>query len=128
VNNGFQDCNDIQFISADEADLIDNLNASSDESCGFTGVNDFENMVNPINGSLADWGGYAPTLMLNSDSLAIDHAGMDCTEEDQRGTDRPQDGNNNEVFTCDMGAVEFNPLTDPTDSDVIFKNSFDPIF
>lgn len=125
INNGFQDCNDIQFLSPTETDLIDNFNGSTDSSCGFTGFNDRDNMLNPINGSLHMWGGYAPTLMLLQHSMATDTAGMDCTEEDQKGTDRPLDGDDDMTFMCDMGAVEFNPLTDPTESDLIFENSFE---
>lgn len=127
VNNGFQDCNDVQFLPADETDLIDNLNASTDESCGFTGVNDIQNIANPIRGSLADWGGFAPTLMLSSESLAIDNAGLDCTDEDQRGTERPLDGKVDKDLApvCDMGAIEFNPKSDPQNSNMIFKNGFE---
>jgi len=122
VNNGFQDCNDLWVLPAMEADLIDNHNASTDDSCGFTGNDDYENIADPLNGGLHDWGGFAPTLMLHPDSIVIDHAGDDCTAEDQRGSARPLDGNENQVATCDIGAVEFNPATDPMISDVIFKD------
>ncbi len=125
VNNEFQDCNDPWVYPVSEVDLVNNYNASTDDSCGFTGMDDIENITNPINGSLHMWGGYAPTLMLHADSNAIDHAGNDCTEEDQRGEERPLDGNNNLVSTCDMGALEFNPLTDPNQSDLIFKHGFE---
>lgn len=125
ANNGFQDCNDPWVYPDTEVDLVNNFNASSDESCGFTGVDDIENIANPFNGSLHQWGGFAPTLMLNADSDAIDSAGNNCTDEDQRGSDRPLDGNQNLAQACDMGAVELNPDTDPVDSDVIFKNDFD---
>ena len=128
VNNGFQDCNDLQDLPANETDLIDNYNGSSGASCGFSGFNDRDDMLNPFNGSLHMWGGYAPTLMLLQNSMASDRAGMDCTDEDQRGTARPLDSNNDTSFLCDMGAVEFNPLTDPTESDIIFKHGFDPVF
>ncbi len=125
VNNTFQDCNDPWVYPISEVDLVNNFNASTDDSCGFTGMDDIENISNPINGSLHLWGGFAPTLMLNADSNAIDHAGNNCTDEDQRGELRPLDGNNNMVSTCDMGAVEFNPLTDPTESDIIFKHGLE---
>ncbi|MEZ5472036.1 MAG: choice-of-anchor Q domain-containing protein [Marinicella sp.] len=128
VNNGFQDCNDPWVYPVTEVDLIDNFNASTDDTCGFTGNDDYENLEDPINGSLHHWGGFAPTLMLKHDSLAVDHASDDCTDQDQRNEDRPLDGNNNNVSTCDMGALEFNPDTDPMYSDSIFKNSFDPMF
>ncbi|MFC3194126.1 choice-of-anchor Q domain-containing protein [Marinicella sediminis] len=122
VNHGFKDCNDLWVLPVSEADLIDNHNASTDESCGFSGSDDYENIADPLNGSLHDWGGFAPTLMLNPTSIVIDHAGDDCTAEDQRGSLRPLDGNENQVATCDIGAVEFNPNTDPMVSDVIFKD------
>ncbi len=124
ANNGFQDCNDIWVIPDLETNIVNNYNASTDDTCGFTGMDDIENIDDPFNGSLHNWGGYAPTLMLNHDSFAVDHAGQNCTDLDQRGKDRPLDGNNNEVFTCDMGALELDPMTDPMDSDVIFKNNF----
>jgi CSLREA domain-containing protein len=122
VNHGFKDCNDLWVLPVSEADLIDNHNASTDSSCGFTGTDDYENIPDPLSGSLHDWGGFAPTLMLNPDSIVIDHAGNDCTLEDQRGSVRPLDGNDNQVATCDIGAVEYNPDTDPLLSDVIFKD------
>ena len=75
-----------------------------------------------MNGGLHDWGGFAPTLMLHPHSIVVDHAGDDCTLEDQRGSARPVDGNDNQVSTCDIGAVELNPDTDPMISDVIFKD------
>ena len=122
VNNGFQDCNDLWVLPAMEADLINNHNASTDDSCGFTGNDDYENIADPLNGGLHDWGGFAPTLMLHPHSIVVDHAGDDCTLEDQRGSARPVDGNDNQVSTCDIGAVELNPDTDPMISDVIFKD------
>lgn len=127
VNNDFQDCNDLWALPASETSLIGNFNASTDTSCGFTGMDNHENIINPINGSLHDWGGFAPTLMLHPNTIAIDHASDDCTDADQRGTQRPIDGNDNQVVTCDIGAVEFNPMTDPNQSDIIFKNSFEPV-
>jgi len=128
VNNEFKNCNDIWVLPEDEVDVINNYNGSSDESCGFTGMDDIENITNPLNGSLHNWGGFAPTLMLTPESQAIDHAGNNCSNEDQRGSSRPVDGNNNMVSSCDMGAVEFNPLTDPNQSDLIFKNNFEALF
>ena len=127
VNNQFQDCNDPWVYPVEEVDLINNYNASTDESCGFTGIDDRENIGNPINGSLYNWGGYAPTLMLNSYSSAVDGAGIDCTEEDQRGSTRPEDGDGVGISACDMGALELNPMTDPLTSDVIFKNGFEVV-
>ncbi|WP_133566503.1 choice-of-anchor Q domain-containing protein [Marinicella litoralis] len=125
VNSDFQDCNDPWVYPVSEVDLVNNYNASTDESCGFSGMNDIENINNPINGSLHMWGGFAPTLMINANNSVIDAASNGCTDEDQRGETRPLDGNNNMVSSCDMGAVEFNPMTDPNDSDVIFKHGFE---
>jgi|GEM_PF-908312 len=127
VNNGFQDCNDAWVIPGDEADIGNNHNASSDESCGFTGANDIQNIPDPLNGSLHNWGGYAPTLLLKHNSLAVDMAGNDCSDEDQRGTARPLDGNNNQIPECDIGSFELNNQTDPTQSDLIFKNGFEAL-
>jgi CSLREA domain-containing protein len=131
AENEFKDCNDTWVFSAPRVEIVNNYNASSDDTCGFTGMDDIENISNPFNGSLHNWGGYAPTLMLNWNSNAIDKAGNGCDaadfDEDQRESARPVDGNNNMVVSCDMGALEFNPDSDPIESDVIFKNGLEPL-
>ncbi len=125
ARNGFQDCNDLWVLPASETDLIDNFNGSTDDSCGFTGVDDLEHMSTPFNGSLHHWGGLTPTLMLRHNSPAVDFVAGPCINEDQRGVSRPQDGDDDMLAQCDIGAVEFNPQIDPSSSDVIFRNGFE---
>ncbi len=61
-------------------------------------------------GPLADNGGPTQTLALLPGSPAID-AGDDalCPSTDQRGEIRPQDGNNDGLAKCDIGAFELGP-------------------
>lgn len=56
---------------------------------------------------LADNGGPTFTMALLADSDAVDTAGDTCAvDDDQRGTDRPQDGNSDGTDGCDVGAFE----------------------
>ena len=133
ANNAVQDCNDLwvfhdNMVTETEVDLLGNFNASTDESCGFEGNNNQQNINDPFNGSLNDWGGKTPTLMIKENSDVIDLVTDSCSMEDQRGSERPLDGNNSGVAFCDAGAVELDRSVDPIESDIIFKNSFDPMF
>jgi predicted outer membrane repeat protein len=56
--------------------------------------------------AFGDYGGSTRTLNLAAGSPAIDNAGMDCPDTDQRGITRPQDGDKNGSAQCDSGAVE----------------------
>jgi CSLREA domain-containing protein len=132
ANNGTQDCNDLwvfhdNMVTATEVDLLGNFNASTDTSCGFEGVNNQQNINDPFNGSLSDWGGKTPTLMIKENSDVIDLVTGNCSSKDQRGSVRPLDGNNSGFAFCDSGAIEFDRSSDPIESDLIFKNSFELI-
>jgi len=97
---------------------------STDSSCQLVSPTNFEDMDNPVHGSVNDWGGFAPTLMLYAGSGAVDAAGV-CDPGlllDQRGEARPMDGNDDSLAFCDMGAVEYNP---DQDNDVIFRDDLD---
>ncbi len=120
------DCNGLDPADA-EYDLDFNINASSDESCGFTGFNDFQNIANPFFGGLADHGGPTPTLMPRSNGVLVDPIGGDCGSltDDQRGQPRPIDGDDVSGALCDIGAVEFNPAEDPEFEDRMFSDRFE---
>lgn len=64
--------------------------------------------------SLGDYGGPTPTSALFLTSLAID-AGTDaaCPATDQRGVERPVDGDNNGQAHCDIGAFEYDGPSPP---------------
>jgi len=133
ANNGGQDCNDLQALysnvdAAKEIELLENFNISSDDHCGFLGMDNLENANVLFNGELNNWGGKTPTLLplfsINNDILdfVVDDV---CTSEDQRGGMRPLDGKNNGISFCDVGSVELNMAEDMLESDVIFKNGFE---
>ena len=120
------DCNGLDS-GQDEFDLAFNINASSDDSCGFTGFNDFENIAYPFFGSLDSHGGPTPTLMPRSGGILIDPVGASCgtLSDDQRGQPRPVDGNTIGGALCDIGAVEFDPEVDPEFADELFSDRFE---
>jgi cysteine-rich repeat protein len=89
---------------------------SSDASClasFLSGAGDLNGIADPIvNTTLTNNGGRTPTHLLPSGSQAIDLA-VDCNASgdgaltmDQRGFNRPADGDGNGTATCDAGAVE----------------------
>ena len=81
-------------------------NIENTDTCGLVGVNDQVN-TNPLLGPLQDNGGFTMTHALQTGSPAIDTANnATCPATDQRGAVRPQDGDNDMVATCDVGAYE----------------------
>lgn len=82
-------------------------NLDQDGTCGFANTGDQSN-VDPMIGPLADNGGPTRTHRLLAGSPAID-AGSDaaCPGTDQRGTERPLDGDGDGDAACDIGAVEY---------------------
>ena len=69
-------------------------------------------------GGLQDNGGPTQTLALLPGSIAIDALAdslVACgAATDQRGINRPVDGNGNGTASCDLGAYEFRPVTTTT--------------
>ena len=85
---------------------------SPGHTCHFFDVTDQVNVTaEQLNlGLLQDNGGPTETHALLEGSVAIDAALLDpCPETDQRGFDRPVDGNGDDIADCDIGAVEFVP-------------------
>ncbi|MEM7335677.1 MAG: choice-of-anchor Q domain-containing protein, partial [Chloroflexota bacterium] len=69
----------------------------------------------PVNAGLTplgEFGGPNLTHSLILGSIAIDAGSENCVVTDQRGFDRPVDGNNDGGSVCDMGAVEVGFLND----------------
>ncbi len=100
ANNSADDCSGVSNI------LSQGNNLDSDGSCGFVQAGDISN-TDPMIGPLEDNGGPTLTHALLSGSPAVD-AGNNatCENDDQRGTVRPQDGDDNGAAVCDMGALE----------------------
>jgi CSLREA domain-containing protein len=84
----------------------DNNNLDQDATCGLAGTHDLKN-VDPRLGPLQNNGGPTMTHALLAGSPAIDAASLlGCEATDQRGVQRPQDGNGDGVAVCDIGAFE----------------------
>ena len=49
---------------------------------------------------------FLPTFALRKVSIAIDAAVGNCATQDQRGSERPRDGNGDGIAACDIGAYE----------------------
>ncbi|MEW5986603.1 MAG: choice-of-anchor Q domain-containing protein [Chloroflexota bacterium] len=92
---------------------------ANNESCTFTAttgdqVGTPENPIDPLLGPLQDNGGPTFTQALLPGSPAVDGGNPDgCTDDqgnllntDQRGFERPQDGDGNGSVICDIGAYE----------------------
>ncbi|WP_170267039.1 choice-of-anchor Q domain-containing protein [Brevifollis gellanilyticus] len=65
--------------------------------------------VDPLLGALASNGGATFTCLPLAGSPAIDHASGTIPTSDQRGLSRPRDGNGDNTFVADIGAVEIGP-------------------
>ncbi|MDE0802626.1 MAG: CSLREA domain-containing protein [Acidimicrobiales bacterium] len=91
-------------------------NIDSDDTCGFGEASD-QTVADVMLGALGDNGGATQTHVPQAGSAAID-AALDepCPDDDQRGTVRPQDGDDDGTAMCDVGAVEvvFTPEETPT--------------
>lgn len=96
-------------------------NLDTDGSCGVNNPVGHITVADPMLEPLAYYGGPTLTRRPLPGSAAIDR-GDDflCAEIDQRGELRPQDGDANGSFLCDIGAVELTP-----NDDVVFKDGFD---
>ena len=81
-------------------------NLSSDNTCSFSAGGDQPN-TDPLLAPLVYNGGLSKTHVLLPSSPAID-AGTNssCPAVDQRGINRPIDGDTNGTATCDVGALE----------------------
>jgi len=92
---------------AENASLITNLNnLVEDGGCSAAYSGD------PLLLDLGDYGGDTSTMLPLLGSPAIDQGdNASCETTDQRGINRPLDGDKDNVSTCDIGAVEVPPPT-----------------
>ncbi len=84
------------FDSASQNNLIEG---------GTTDCGSPVSVADPVLGSLNNHGGNTSTLPLLPGSPALE-TGAGCEATDQRGIARPQDGNNDALSACDIGAYE----------------------
>jgi hypothetical protein len=82
-------------------------NVADDATC-FSNAGSDKAVANVLLGPLKDNGGPTQTLALLPGSPAIDAVVGTCVVDvDQRGFDRPVDGDHNGAVVCDSGAFEF---------------------
>jgi predicted outer membrane repeat protein len=125
ANHGGTDCNGLAPDTWN--DLTNRWNASSDSSCGFSGSSDHQNIPYPFFGPLATYGGRTPVLMPRPESALVDGGSLVCSPScvDQRGKPRPVDGNLDGNVRSDIGAVEYDPDSDPIPDPKIFRDGFE---
>lgn len=91
-------------------------NVESGTSCNLDGTDDQSSGRTEL-GSLANNGGPTPTHALGLTSHALDVALADaCPTRDQRGTQRPLDGDEDGTAACDAGSFELDPDAAPPDT------------
>lgn len=104
-------------------------NLDSDGSCKFGAVGDVSifNPATVLDLVARNNGGSTFTHALVPGGFAVDHGARGCSEFDQRGALRPQDGNGDGIAVCDIGAFELRPTTltlAPT-ADAYIRTDFD---
>jgi len=85
-------------------------NLADDETCNLDGTGDLDDVADVGIGPLEDNEGPTLTHALLEGSPAIDAGDNDaCPNNDQRGSIRPADGDEDGTFVCDIGAFELFP-------------------
>jgi hypothetical protein len=122
----FADCNTI-FSDQAWSPVGDKGNASGDGSCGFDGATDQQHIAWPFFGVLDYHGGLTPVLLPHPNGALVDKGALVCapTNEDQRGKPRPINATGTLLPICDIGAVEYDPQTDPQVPSGIFHDGFE---
>lgn len=96
-------------------------NVVSDTSCGFSEPGDLEG-TDPLLDPLGDNGGPTQSYMPQAGSPAIDaYTSPHSPDRDQRGADRPFDGDGSGTAAYDIGAVEYGPQVVST----VFTDGFE---
>jgi len=117
LKNTILDLDDDCYAAIPDAEIKSHGHNIGNSSCNLTTHSDLVG-IDPLIGILGDNGGPTHTMALSYSSPAID-AGDDsaCPDEDQRGVDRPQDGNGDFSAICDIGAFELKgiPIVIPDD-------------
>lgn len=94
---------DSQFLNDGSSKVVYSIIES-----GYQGTGNLS--LNPKLNALEDNGGFTQTYSLMPESPAIDAGSQsDCPTTDQRGLQRPVDGDGNGSDICDIGAFEFQP-------------------
>jgi predicted outer membrane repeat protein len=105
--------------------ISNGYNLADDDSCALTEASDLQN-TDPLLVALADNGGPTATHALLPGSPTIDSGNpTKCTETDQRGATRLQDGDGDGMAVCDRGAVEMSVMTGDAVENALQFQSFE---
>ncbi|MEZ5472774.1 MAG: choice-of-anchor Q domain-containing protein [Marinicella sp.] len=120
VQNSIIAGNTLTDCAFDNTGFNNQNNLDSDGSCGL-GASNHLTAADPGLTSLSMHGGPTPVHMPKADSPAVDTGDeILCLGIDQRGINRPQDGDDNGSTLCDIGAVERQLF-----EDIIFNSGFE---
>ncbi|MCB1590202.1 MAG: CSLREA domain-containing protein [Xanthomonadales bacterium] len=108
-----------------QLDVVDHANAATDVSCGFVGASDVALDGSPFHPQAMQQDLTRYYLPVPGRGL-VDAGGPTCMgPDDQRNAPKPVNGSGQAQALCDIGAIEFDPQTDPGLPDQLLSDGFE---